>query len=427
MVEYNIGDLFAAQDRYIAALTQYKIAEGWYAQSPKKPEEKQSNCYSAIGRMFLLRNNRDSAFFYFHKGLQLAEKAKNNKLMCLLAQNLSVAYADAGGYQQAEKFLKQSFALRRDTTENLRYYLNFAQLYTTTNQADSASLYITTLKQLLDASNDLYLKASAYKLLADWKKQRKQYDATFDYQAFYMDILEEIMHKNITQSVYEVQQKYDLETLQNEQQQKLLIMQWKFITLLLLGLLASILVIFLLRKLLWQKKRLLSLKETMEVLNKTAKDLQKKQKTQHKDDLQLREVLLWKFDVLHKVSLLKLELQHFERIDTRKALAMFEEIVYGKNNTSQWNILIETINEIHPGLSACMKQNYPQFSETEHKVCVLSYAGLHAKEIALLIHQSIHTINMAGTGIRKKMNLKESGANFCKEMQKQYLAYSKKA
>jgi DNA-binding CsgD family transcriptional regulator len=38
----------------------------------------------------------------------------------------------------------------------------------------------------------------------------------------------------------------------------------------------------------------------------------------------------------------------------------------------------------------------------------LSYAGLPSKEIALLIDQGVHTVNMARTRIRQKMDIKEA-------------------
>ena len=158
----------------------------------------------------------------------------------------------------------------------------------------------------------------------------------------------------------------------------------------------------------------------MQTLNKTAKDLQKRQKTTNEKTDQLRESLFWKFNVLHKSSLLKSELQQFDQMDTKHAISRFDEIVYGENHPSQWNTLVETIDEMHPRLSSFTRSTYPQFTETEFKVCLLSYAGLPSKEIALLIDQSVHTVNMARTRIRQKMGLKEVGADFCTHLKQKF-------
>jgi DNA-binding CsgD family transcriptional regulator len=81
---------------------------------------------------------------------------------------------------------------------------------------------------------------------------------------------------------------------------------------------------------------------------------------------------------------------------------------------------VETIDEMHPRLSSFTRSTYPQFTETEFKVCLLSYAGLPSKEIALLIDQSVHTVNMARTRIRQKMGLKEVGADFCTHLKQKF-------
>lgn len=161
-----------------------------------------------------------------------------------------------------------------------------------------------------------------------------------------------------------------------------------------------------------QKNRLLSLQNAIQTLNKTAKDLQKRKVTTG-DEKQLRETLLWKLNLFHKYSLLKSELQQTETMDADKAIAKFDEIMYGKNNGLQWNTLEETIDALYPGLSHFIRNTYPQFTDTEFKVCLLSYAGLHSKEIALLLNQSVHTVNMSRTHIRQKMNLQEPSADFC--------------
>ncbi|MPN36345.1 hypothetical protein SDC9_183854 [bioreactor metagenome] len=137
-------------------------------------------------------------------------------------------------------------------------------------------------------------------------------------------------------------------------------------------------------------------------------------------EAQLRETLLWRFDVLHKSSLLKSELSHIEKMDTKKAIARFEQIVYGKESGSQWDTLVNAIDELNPGLSHFIQNNYPQLSETEFKVLLLSYAGLPSKEIALLINQSVHTVNMGRTHIRRKIGLKETGADFCAQLRDNY-------
>lgn len=281
--------------------------------------------------------------------------------------------------------------------------------------------YRDRLIQNLDAVHDLYLKASAYSFLADDALSNKNYVSAFDYLQKRSLLVEEITEKRMEQSVYEVQQKYDYELLQSRHAQTVLQRQRISILLLILFLTASLAALVFQRKTVRQENRLFSLQNAIEILDKTSKDLRQQQEITKESNIQLRETLLWKFNVQHKSALLKSELQHLERMDTKKAFALFYEIVYGKDNPSQWDALVETIDTIHPGLSGFIRRQYPQFSDTESKVCLLSYAGLNPKETALMLNQSPNTVNMARTRIRQKMNLEEPGADFCAVLEKAYL------
>ncbi len=421
LVRYNMGDLLAEQGLHAEALEQYRTAESLYRQSPVNPEEKQARCLAAVGQMYSLLGEQNKAVESFQQGIIISYAANNFELQRRLTQNLSVAYREAGKYAEAKTYLQQSFTLVNDSSELPRYYLNFAKLYLQTNQPDSLVFYRDRLIRSMDAVDDLHLKASAYSFLAEEAMANKDFASAFDYQRKRSFLVEEITQKQLERSVYEVQQKYDYEKQQNRHAQALLKRQRLGILFLVLFLAASLSAVALLRQTVRQKNRLFSLQNAIEILDKTAKDLRRQQEVTKESNIQLRETLLWKFNVQHKATLLKSELQHLERMDTKKALAKFDEIVYGKDNPLQWNALVETIDTIHPGLSGFIRRRYPQFSDTELNVCLLSYAGLSPKETALILNQSVHTVNMARTRIRQKMNLEEPGADFCAVLEKAYL------
>lgn len=419
LVQYNMGDLLAEQGLHAQALEKYKSAENLYRQSPVSPQEKQARCLVAVGQMFLLSEKQDSSFVALHNGLKLAESIHSRELQSLLAHSLSVGYKEAKKYDEAEKYLRQSFALKDDTTETPRYYLNFAKLYFETRQTDSATLYTNRLRQSVEKLDDPYFKASAYAFLAENARGNADYNTAFAYLQKSKDIIVDITEKQLQQSVYEVQQKYDYERQQNLHAHAMLRRQRLGIIFLTLFLAASLTAVALLRKTLWQKNRLLSLRNVVQTLDKTTQDLLQQQPAEESAG-QHRDALLWKFDVQQKVMLLKPQLRIFDKIETETALAKFDEVIYGKDNPSVWDALEQTLDEMYPELPAFLRRTHPQFSDTEFKVCLLSYAGLQTKKIALLIKQKTATVNMARTAIRKKMNLSEAGADFCAVLEKAY-------
>ncbi len=419
LIQYNLGDMLSGDGLYKNALQRYSEAEHLYAQSSGNARVKQAHSLGAMGRIYMLFDQQDSAFITLSKAVEIAESVNDERLLGILTQNLSIAYMLEKDYQKAVSFLHQSTIINNSKTNRVRYYLNLASIYVKTGQTDSVDYYTNQLEQMTDSTDNLSLKSSVFQFLAMQNKRRRNYAKAFDFHERHTALVEEIGNRRLEESVYEVQQRYDYVKQQNRYNQQLLQKQHLVIILLIFFLIASLFSVFLLRRVLQQKNRLLSLQNAIDTLNKTAKDLQK-QKPSEKDRQQLREALLWKFNVLHKSSLLESQLEQMEKTDSKKTTAKFNQIVYGKDNKSQWNALVETMDELNPGLSRFIKNSYPQLNETQYKVCLLSYAGLPSKEIALLINQSVHTVNMARTAIRQKMGLREPGADFCALLREAY-------
>jgi DNA-binding CsgD family transcriptional regulator len=60
----------------------------------------------------------------------------------------------------------------------------------------------------------------------------------------------------------------------------------------------------------------------------------------------------------------------------------------------------------YPKLYSTIKESYPDLTETEAKVCLLSCSDLSNAEIAELLGLSTNTINQNRSNLRKKLNLK---------------------
>ena len=420
MVQYNIGDLLLQDNLIEEALDAYKKAEQLYGQSSINVEEKQIKCLSAVGRMFLMLSKPDSTFLYLHKGLELAEKIGNIELQKYLLQNLSIAYKEGKEYNKAEVLLSQSFRLNNDSAEEARYYLNFAKLYLSMGENDSVTVYKNKLLHSIDKLDDIYFKASAYNFLADWERGNQNYLEAISYQDKRMHLLLDIMEKERLQSVYEVQKKYDYAKFQNRHNQALLSRQKIIIASFLLLLLFSFLVVFLYRKTIYQKNKLLQMEQAWQVLNETAIDIEKLKANSIESQHTQREALLWKFDVLQKSSILESAMRSSPELTGEKAIQEFNKIVYGEDSDSSWELILQTFDELNPGLSAAINKDFPEFSETEFKICLLSYTRLRSKEIALILNISAHTVNMGRSNIRKKMKLQTKGIDFCEVLKERY-------
>ena len=251
LIQYNIGDLLAEQNLYIEALEYYKASESFYAQSLNKTYIRRSNCLSAVGRMHMLCQQPDSALYYFHKGLEIAEDYKDNKLQCLLSQNLSVVYLHVYQLDKAETYLRQAYILDNDSNNIPRYYLNFAELYTKIGNNDSISFYTNKLKHNLDSNvpNNIYFKISAYSYISEQKKSQGDYESALYYREKNENQIVDKLKADITKSVFEIQQKYDYAQAQNK------MLKSQMSTRTLFGVVGLLFVILVMVLLIWRRQK----------------------------------------------------------------------------------------------------------------------------------------------------------------------------
>lgn len=402
LIQYNLGDLFAEQGIYRVALKNYKEAAQLYDAEPHK----QAQCFSAIGQMYALLDQPDSALLSFHKGLDLAGNDEDLQLQSLLAQNLGVMYKETKQFDKAGTYLHQSFRFNTDSTKLPRYYLNLAELYTVMGRSDSAVWHTEQLKRLLSAAEDDYFKASAYSYLARREKEQANYEAAFVYQDERMNTLHRIMEERERQLVYEAHLKYDYGQMQKQYYQDLSIRQLWIIALLAVGIVGGELFTWY-----WvrQKNKQAEIRRNLDTLKEMKRDLES---TVYQKQLDLRKDLLLGFDIIRKVMELNQEMTRSGKSTSGGALwgERFNKIVYGEESIEEaWDALFRVFNTMRPGLAGKIREKYPDLTETEFRVCILTYAGFRVKEISLVLHQSVHTVQTRRTDIRRKVGLGPGG------------------
>jgi len=399
LIQYNLGDLFAVQDLFSKAQENYKAAARFYGEHP----EKEAYSLSAVGRMFLLDKNPDSAFFYFQKGLEAAKPTNDKVLQSLLAQNTGVAYQQIGQYAEAERYFRQSYRYNRDKEDQARYYLNLAKLFAQTEQLDSAAFYAGKLKNSVESSDDNYLKASAYKFLADWEKARGRDNEAFAYQNKRIHSLNRIMDDRKDQSVYEIEQKYNYGQMQNFYNQRFIrFQQW------LMGLMGVLLVVvvsllFLFWRMLKERAAKLRMQENVNTLHATTIDLLSVEEESRLKEKVLKETLQWKLDVLKNTMHLRYMMSEREQKTYQPLFDSLDKILFDQNTKTPWMDIRQTVEHLNPSLRLFIRQQYPTLSETEYNVCLLSYASLSVQEVAFVLNQSEHTVYKARTRLNKKI------------------------
>jgi len=402
LINFNMGDLLSEQGRYRKALNKYQKAAIYYKQYP----DKLAFSYSSIGRMYLFRQNPDSAFLFFHKGLKIAEYLGGTNLRRQLTESLSVAYEQTKEYRASQKYLWQSISLNTDSTRLPRYYLNFALLYSKMSLDDSTTYYTAKLKKELPTIKDNYLKYSILDYLIRYEKKNNRISTAFDYQTDRMKVLYQIMKEREKQSIYKIEKKYNYEQITKEYFEALTIKQQWIILLMGIVILGGISFLTYSTR---QKNKLHAIEGKIETLNGMKLDLESMVQKKQRD---LRRTILWRFDITKKLIKLNKEINKNNKIisDSNSLLKRFNTIVYGENSyDEQWETLHQAFRQARPEYSEKIKQLFPEITETEFRICILTYADFSVKEIALILQQSPNTVQTRRTSLRQKLGVPKGG------------------
>ncbi|HHX69984.1 MAG TPA: hypothetical protein GX708_18300, partial [Gallicola sp.] len=411
LILYNIADLFAVDGFYPKALESYKIAAQFYATYP----EQEAHSLGGVGRMFLLDKKADSAFIYFEKGLNIAKRMDNTLLQSLLAQNIGVAYQETKQFNEAEKYFRLSYQYSQESINQTQYYLNLSKVYSQMQQQDSATLYTEKLKSVIDSSENNYIKVSAYKFLSEWEKSKDNNDQAFEYQNKLINSLNRIMNDRKDQSVYEIEQKYNFDQQQNHYNLRFKRFQQWLMILMGVLLVAAISLLILFWRMLKEREAKLRMQENVITLRETTKDLLFADNEARRRETTLKEMLQWKLDVLKKTVQLKYLMSEKDLEKHQPLLDNMDNILFDKNLKTPWVNIHQTVEQLNPGIQNLISNKYPELSETEYHVCLLSYAGMSVQEIAFILNLSEHTVYKARTNLNKKI-----GSDFCSVLRKAY-------
>ena len=82
-----------------------------------------------------------------------------------------------------------------------------------------------------------------------------------------------------------------------------------------------------------------------------------------------------------------------------------------------WEEIEDTFNKAHPDFIKKLYSLHPDITKNERRLCVLIYLNLSSKEIGDLTGQSISTINVARSRLRKKLGLKDQSVSVYSHLQ----------
>lgn len=416
MANYYLGELHDRQYAFEKSLEAYKTSYAIYGQT--SGEKYTGTLLHAIGSEFGINGNRDSAYFYLEKALEIAREQNDTVEIIAIYNDIGLYLQEDNQYLKAKDYLQLSLSLERDSDWMIVQKIALAKNYAYLNESDSAILLLNEVKSIVETSNDVELRAIYYKALAEMEATTENYESSFFYQKKYITCVDSVYQLQRKSSLAEAEQIYNYLRFQDEN--KMLrtthIQIIKFVCVL-VGLL--IIAFILIGWIIWEKKQALSnAEETIETLRKMQeessnsienKDVDHEKISDYSDKEKERIV---KKALLMQLNIAKMLAKLDENSDKDKTfLEKFNRLYHGEQQTTtvNWKELYLLIDLLYDDFTSKLQSCYTTvLLEKEIQLCCLLKANMDTTEIACVMGQSINTVRTRKTNIRKKLGVQDA-------------------
>ena len=389
----------------------------------------------------LMQNNKlDSAKYQIYKALSITEKLELHRTSMLLYDDLANIYKiekmpDSAMFcfQKAE----QAAGLCNNPIGKLVSNINIRYLH---YLSDPSIDFIAELKECHQKILDMgFIRVyiSIGKEFANLLYKKKDYKNAF---ILYSEMnrlsdslkITEQMRKVVKVEADYIIMKKELENqkLQHKTEVQYLKLKNRKIVILFIGciLLVSIILLYnIFRKYEIIKQNIKTIKEQeRKIFDQEMALLEKeKEKVEQKLELQEKELSGKIMQIYHHNELLKKIIEELDGIRSLSILKGAQQKKFNlkiqsvinqlklSSNDQMWNEFEKSFAETNPGFLSKLSEKYPDLTPNEIKLCVFLALNLRTKEISVITQQSIKSINVARTRLRRKLNLDNTNTNLC--------------
>jgi len=292
-----------------------------------------------------------------------------------------------------------------DESTMLMFFLNMGKTFMAAGAIDSAAIYFHHLENTLtDTLTTKETLASAYGALSRFAEKQGDASTALFYREKHENVMAQIFSQRQEQVVYNIQKRYNYESMQNRMNQKLIRRHNIIILVSILAIVGLVALTISKIRLAKTRKQEAEAKTRLFHFMQQNKELQQKHETSEKVAMDYVQQLS---DALNKEALImrKLEIYLGNKGD-KLCLAALNNAVFDDNN--HWEALMKVFDTLYPGVRKNLSIQYPELNEMEQKDFILSYFNVSRDEESLLFNKSVHMVDKWRNGARKKMQAQEA-------------------
>lgn len=413
----NIGVIHYRNEDLIKALEYYRLAEVQAENNKEELKDRYSYILGVllnnIGSILENMDNDDEAFEVYFRGLKMSRAYGDKINMANLYSNIGLAYVKSSQFDLALSNMKEAIKLRieiRDDFGLARSYMHIGNLIIQrAGSLDSAASYLQKSIDLAEkvGSPEIIIKAakSLSGLYIELNNPSEAYESLALHDYWEDSIKNDKTQKLITElelkHTYEENQKErELEQAENEKQNFII-----FSILVLIS--AGSVLLYLLQRVRSKNNQLQ--KKSLELSNRNLslenETLEQQLEFRSKELTTNVMYLMKKNELLNDVSTRLIDLKkNLKKENTQPVQKIIFDINTVKDHDT-WEEFELRFQQVYNDFYDRLLGRFPDLSINDKKLCAFLRLDLSSKEISTITGQSLNSLNVARTRLRKKMGL----------------------
>lgn len=413
----NLKDPIKAREYYQKSLNSAKtIVNTDSSQLYKLPF---GRIYNNLGITYSDVKEYDKAIILYDKAIRFAQVSGKTNSLQFVYNNLGNVYRDKGEYDLALSFYDKSLEIRKKTGDikgTALSYFYIGECYVLMKDKRSAIKYFTDALQIADSTEYLKLQRDVTEKLS------LEYAKTNDFKNSYLTYIRfketndslNYIESSRTATMLEMEYKFDKLKEQQENARKRRELVYLIIAIILFSVVCIVSLLYILARNSIRRNKL-----KQENLKLEKKQLKQELEFKNKE-LTTNVMYLFKKNelnnqVVEKLLNLKYELKKSNQKPLNDIILELQSSI----DADVWEEFELCFQQVHESFYENLQLKFPDLTSNEKRLCAFLKLNMTTKEIAAITQKSLHSIDVARTRLRKKLNLTNTDieiSNFLAQM-----------
>jgi len=407
-LNHNIGGIYYRLYDYGNALKYFKEALGACNEVLAGGDSffagKIQVIYNSIGSTYDLTGENELALSYYQKAEQYARKNQDYFNLGVIYNNLGKLVEELGDKDKALRYLNLSLENRQkinDKNGMARSFIFLSKYFFSNGDFAKALASVENAISIIKVGGDLVSQRDAFDMLFRINRKLGNDGKALDAHMAFVSMKDSLFNEAAVKEITSLQMQYDFDKLEKErlvmQQRKEMVYSF-LIAMLVTGLIITGLLYGFLKN---RARRITLEKQNLE------KDLEVKNKELTTNVM----YLLKKNELIGNISKRLLHLKSHSIKDNVESLQKIIFDLQAGADHDVWKEFELRFQQVHTDFYRKLSERARDITPAELKICAFLRLNMTSKEISAITHQSVATIEVLRTRIRKKLALTNKDIN----------------